>query len=152
MPGYRTHLGGGVASAVILYCVLPIPPVLLERIIECFVCALAGSLFPDVDTKSKGQKYFYSVLAVVAVVLLYARHYRVVAFVSVASFVPLLVPHRGLLHRAWFVAGVPLALYGWYVLTTGTVSYRLWHDTVFFIAGALSHLYLDLGFKRMWRF
>lgn len=151
MPCYKAHLTGGFVSALVLYSVLPGAPCTLLRIGELLLCALAGSLFPDIDTKSKGQKYFYRLFAVACLALVYARHYKMVAFMSIGSFVPLVVVHRGVLHRAWFVVGVPIALYGWYVLTTGAVSYRLGYDTLFFIVGALSHLLLDLGFTRMWR-
>lgn len=153
MPGYKTHLMGGIAAYFILalfivvYLVNPSTPTL----IEWFICALAGSLFPDIDIKSKGQKYFYWAILLGFAVLMYLNKFKLVAQLSLIACVPMLVNHRGMFHRLWFVIGVPFIA----AVVLGTYfplySHKALLDAAFFSAGAISHLWLDLGFRRMLR-
>src|SRR5438309_2217826 len=62
MPGYKGHLvGGTVAFGLLFFALVGVvvrqPSMLIAG--EWLLFALAGSLFPDIDIKSKGQKYFY---------------------------------------------------------------------------------------------
>jgi membrane-bound metal-dependent hydrolase YbcI (DUF457 family) len=70
----------------------------------------------------------------------------------VAAMVPMIVRHRGIFHRLWFVISFPvvlaLFLVTFYPLYQSTIMY----NSLFFMIGAISHLWLDLGFKRMIRF
>lgn len=110
MPGYRGHLvGGGVAFVCTLLpasLLVSISPILAA---EWLICSLAGSLFPDIDIKSKGQKYFYYVIMIWILLLFSYGYYTQVAWSSVLSITPMLSKHRGIFHRYWFVTGVPLA-------------------------------------------
>ena len=79
MPGYKGHLvGGAVAYGVTVYLLRSLNPTAIT-LVEWFVCTLAGALFPDVDTKSKGQKYFYSVLWMVHLGLFFFEKFKLVA-------------------------------------------------------------------------
>src|SRR6185436_8940620 len=110
MPGYKNHLMGGmVAYGLTVYLLRSLHPTAMT-LLEWFVCALAGSLFPDIDTKSRGQKYFYSLLFIVFIGLLMLKRFKLIALISCLCTVPLLVNHRGLLHRPWFLICFPLAL------------------------------------------
>jgi len=65
MPGYKGHLVGGTVAYGLLFfglvgVVVKQPSMLTAG--EWLLFALAGSLFPDIDIKSKGQKYFYYVI------------------------------------------------------------------------------------------
>lgn len=147
MPGYRAHLMGGFASyALLLFSLQTLTPTPLTMF-EWLGCALIGSLFPDLDIKSKGQIWFYRLFFVVITLLIIQQRFMLVAFLSVLCITPLLVKHRGLFHRPWFVVGMPLCgvfLTGAYM--PGHTS-LFFFDALFFIAGAVSHILLDRGVR-----
>lgn len=152
MPGYKGHLmGGAVTYCALLYGVtFYCAPTLLTGI-EWFLFALAGSLFPDVDVKSKGQHYFYWIIFALFIYLVMLQRWKMVVFASFFAMLPLLVRHRGIFHRAWFIiflVTMSAIAIGLYFPKHGQ---RLWLDALFFLAGALSHLWLDLGLRRMFR-
>ncbi|UNE35407.1 metal-dependent hydrolase [Vermiphilus pyriformis] len=150
MPGYRTHLIGGVcAYALVSILVVPLVKPTALTMIEWFAVALAGSLFPDIDIKSKGQKIFYILICAALILLSYQKQYIFMAYLSIASCVPLMVKHRGIFHSMWFLIAGAVA-----VVSTGyyycpDYQYILASNMCFFIAGAISHLWLDMGFRRM---
>jgi hypothetical protein len=154
MPQYKGHLLGGFVGGVSLLFLLSKTisyslPVLIA--LEWLLCALAGSLFPDVDTKSKGQKYFYWLISALILLSFYKGRLYCVLYLMLFSLLPLIVRHRGLFHCTWFLIVVPLgaaALAGAYLPV-----YRsfLFYDASFFIIGALSHLLMDFGFKGLMR-
>jgi membrane-bound metal-dependent hydrolase YbcI (DUF457 family) len=153
MPQYRTHLVGGVISCVILYSILSYARLLYAPVWQLFVCALFGSLFPDVDTKSVIQRIcFYIVIGLLILFIAMQRMYAA-ATLSVMACVPLIVRHRGLFHRLSFVA----ILSGSVVLVVAAHEPRLTSallcNMAFFLVGVLSHLMLDFGitnYKRYW--
>ena len=146
MPGYRGHLiGATVLYGVLMYAIcanecIPSPSCALEWL----GCILAGALFPDIDVKSKGQKYFYIMLLMLLIFLIFNHQFQLAACVGMLSVIPLLVRHRGIFHHPLFVVLLPLVL--WFGASIGScpdVRRLLFFDTVFFICGALSHLALD---------
>lgn len=153
MPGYKEHLSGGnIAFAITLLVVVPYySAATLATAAEWYLFALAGSLFPDIDIKSKGQKYFYWLIFLALVLLTLTKKYLALSVISILATLPLLCKHRGLFHRTWFNIGAPLL--AWYVVSLNYPLFAkgLFLDSLFFIVGALSHLYLDMGFKKMLR-
>ncbi len=150
MPNYQVHLAGGsVAFAVALVLIVPYSHPTALTAGEWLLFALAGSLFPDIDIKSKGQKYFYWMIFLLLLILAYTQRFIPMAIISIMSTIPLLAKHRGLFHRGWFVIGAPLGI--WYVMALQypAIKMALLYDMTFFIAGALSHLYLDMGLRKM---
>jgi hypothetical protein len=151
MPGYKGHLAGGcVAYGLVLgllygYCASSLVAM------RWLFCTLAGSLFPDIDVKSKGQKYFYWVILGFFLLLIIERKFKVLAVSSIVSVFPMLVKHRGIFHKTWFVVLAPLTIWALIGSFLPEYSYILFFDVLFFIVGALSHLWLDLGIKRMLR-
>ncbi|HEB41493.1 MAG TPA: hypothetical protein ENI08_00545 [Candidatus Dependentiae bacterium] len=154
MPGYKGHLIGGVAAFGITLLVSTKIFALdysLVMAAEWLICALAGSLFPDIDVKSKGQKYFYWVVLALFIFCILWQKYKLLAGCSVIVVMPMLVRHRGIFHRLWFVILVPLAIWFFVSFYVPYIQQRMLLDTIFFIAGAISHLWLDLGIRRMLR-
>ena len=152
MPNYKGHLAGGaIAFACTLVTIASHQNPTLLITAEWLLCTLAGSLFPDIDIKSKGQKYFYLIILIVLMALLATKRFTPFTILSIVALTPMLSNHRGLFHRTWFVVGVPLLV--WYIVAHEFPALRmaLWYDTIFFIAGALSHLWLDLGLRKMVR-
>lgn len=152
MPFYKEHLMGGFASGMIVLffianyvCCYTIP---ILTTLEWLLFALAGSLFPDVDIKSKGQKLFYWVIVALILIALYKGNLNLAIYLSLFSILPMLVRHRGLFHCTWFIVLLPLgaaALASVYL--PPIYRHSLFYDASFFIAGALSHLLMDFGPK-----
>jgi len=151
MPNYKGHLAGGAAAYLIGLYVLSFLQPTLPTALEWLLCTLAGSLFPDVDTKSKGQKLFYRILTVVAIVLIFQQKFKPLLIIGSCAIIPIIVDHRGLFHMLWFVIGAPLIFVA--VLSLSFPAYKdiLFTDAFFFIAGAVSHLLLDFGVRRTLR-
>ena len=153
MPNYKGHLAGGVVVFAMIFtgmCIMYKPS--LSIAIEWLVFTLAGALFPDIDIKSKGQKYFYYIVFFAFIILAARKQFITVTCCSFLILSPMLVRHRGIFHHPLFVIAVPILV--WAFLSTLTTSYaskRLLWDTMFFIAGALSHIWLDIGTRHMLR-
>ena len=152
MPNYKGHIAGGVGAFIVtvlgmrMICT-PSPLTLVEWL----ACTVAGALFPDVDIKSKGQRYGYWIILVILTVLLIRKRFEMLMSVSVLAMAPMLSRHRGLFHRLWFIIAFPLLI--WYLISLEfpKISGELFYDTLFFIAGAISHLWLDRGLVRMFQ-
>lgn len=144
MPGYKGHLvGGAVAFAgLILLLKLSFKPSFFDAL-HFFGCALLGALFPDIDIKSRGQAIFYRFLVCLLLILLIKRERTLYICLSFVMLLPLLVRHRGLFHRMWFIlilAGASVALCAYLDYTH--MQYVLLCN-LFFVTGAASHLLLD---------
>lgn len=151
MPNYKGHLVGGVVAFLLVINVIIVQKVSLVVALEWLSFTSLGALFPDIDIKSKGQKIFYKVLVLVFLILLLKQRFMTIVFLSLLAFLPLVVRHRGMCHELWFVVSAPLVVA--FALTCyfpKFSSFVLW-DALFFIVGAVSHLYLDFGVKRMLR-
>lgn len=152
MPGYKGHLVGGCAAFGFGLFLLQSSynPTHLNAF-EWFLCALAGALFPDIDIKSKGQNLFYKGLLILLLFLFVKGRMQIALMIGIVSLIPMVVRHRGLFHRTWFVIAAPYAIAGFLTTCYPIYSRILLIDTSFFVLGALSHLWLDLGFRRMVR-
>jgi len=152
MPGYKTHLVGGLAVyGVTLYLLRSYCGSALVAA-EWLLFCLAGSLFPDVDTKSKGRTFFYHILLGILIVFAVQRKFLAMGAVAIFALVPLITRHRGLFHQIWFVIGLPVIvafIIGFYA--TGHTRIIMF-NTLFFIVGAISHLFLDFGIIRSFKF
>jgi len=159
MPGYKGHLAGGCVAYVLMLGLLYglSSDILVKNsfsslvALRWFICVLAGSLFPDIDVKSKGQKYFYWVILGFFLLLIMQRKFKLLAVSSIVSVFPMLVRHRGIFHKTWFVILAPLGLWALIGAYAPQYANAFFLDVLFFIVGALSHLWLDLGLKRMLR-
>lgn len=152
MPNYKGHLVGGtiVYLFILFICIGTIKLSLLSAI-EWFLFTLAGSLFPDIDTKSKGQKYFYFGALLLFIFLTAQKQFQMVTCCSFIIMTPLLVRHRGIFHNPLFVIFVPLCVWVIIYSLIPRISHRFFLNMLFFIAGALSHIWLDLGTSQMMR-
>jgi len=151
MPGYRMHLVGGAAAylSLLLLCswLNPTIPTAFEWLGFCLI----GSLFPDIDIGSKGRYVFYRIFLIFLLVFLIRENKMALCLLSVLMLLPMLVTHRGLFHLWWFVTGVPFLVACLCSCSYASCKQAFMLDAFFFAAGALSHLYLDLGLRRMMR-
>lgn len=152
MPNYQKHLVGGCAVfAVMMYAntKLKILPNLPSLQLQALAACLIGSLFPDIDTKSKIQKLIYFTILIIATNLLMTGQQFWACVLVMGSLLPLIASHRGLFHRLWFVVmcigiGNLMCYLNQPVWVNNCLSL-----SVFFIAGVISHLWLDLGWRRI---
>ncbi|GAB6909105.1 Membrane-bound metal-dependent hydrolase [Desulfosarcina cetonica] len=148
MPGYKGHISGsmvagGVTAAAALICGYHFA-VTPARVAGLVGFCLLGGLFPDVDTDSKGQNLFYSLLIVVDGVLIYYHQYTWAAWLGLCAMLPALGHHRGWTHTWWamIVTGVPIIVIPIAVLGRGIVADYLPFYLAFTV-GYFSHLLLD---------
>lgn len=149
MPGYKSHLtAGGVAAVVVLahtHWALPTGSLVTPENLWYIGACLFGSLFPDIDIKSKGQRLWYYALAPCIALATWFGSISLLGALGVLSVIPPLLPHRGITHESWFVVCAPLAvpfvlwLYHPAHLILGFNLYG------YFVLGAFTHLILDFG-------
>jgi hypothetical protein len=155
MPQYKAHLTGGVATFASVYLIHT--KLLAHNTYEpktlgiTFLFCLLGSLYPDIDTKSVAQRLFYSITGMLLGLTLLFSHWDIFVAVSMASFLPLLVRHRGITHAVSFVVLTPLCIYFVVCYTNPSLKYIAWHAYYYFVAGGLSHLVLDFGLMKLLR-
>ncbi len=147
MPGYKGHLiGGAIAFACVIVGVSYWQKPSFFLAMHYFVCSLLGSLFPDVDTKSRGQGIFYRTLLMVLAFLLFNGEHYFFVILSLLGLAPLLVGHRGLFHKPSFLIIIPLLIFS-ICFFCGLVNPQIGFGyAIFFIAGSLSHIILDKTF------
>jgi len=143
MPGYRGHLiGGGITYFVLLYILSVYSPD-TSLMVQGLVFCLAGALFPDIDIKSMGQKYFYIAMTFLFVFCLVYGYYSWFIALTFISVVPLLARHRGMFHSLFFIvllSAVSILCVAMYRSHYAPVAVS---NALFFIAGAWSHILLD---------
>lgn len=123
--------------------------------------ALFFSLFPDLDTASVAQRWFFRCVLGVLLYLGWAEHYELATLVGILSILPLLDHHRGWTHSK-ISPFLTVALLGtsyeyWRArqaffgeFTWDNVYILLEGHVVFFVAGVVgwyTHLLLDGRFK-----
>lgn len=147
MSGYKGHLVGGTVAFFVVLLLMGAYCTHLQTAFMWLVFCLAGSLFPDIDVKSKGQKYFYWVVVGLMLLTIVQQRYDLLAIISILSAVPMLVKHRGLFHEPWFLITLPLIVWCAIGAMMPHAADRFFIYALFFIGGALSHLILDRGVR-----
>jgi len=159
----RTHLAAGLATG----CAAGVTAWHTQSVNTfgeaAAVAALwsAFSQFPDLDTASHPQRWFYRGLGALLVLWALGGHWQAAAIAGMLALLPLLQHHRGWTHRAWAALLVPLlalvvwrlfmddgAAWAWENPAEGARSLadRLSHDKTWYSAmagGYVTHLVLD---------
>jgi len=146
MPGYKGHLVGGAltGAAVLGACVWSgkyVPDLPQMAILGSLV--LMGSLFPDMDTDSRGQNLFYLVLVALDLTLILQGQYRWAAVLGLAAMFPALGSHRGWTHTWWAMMFIPLPLVLLPYWLYGSPPRVLIPFYAAAVVGYFSHLMLD---------
>lgn len=148
MPGYQEHLVGGLASYFLCASLFKTSTLSPQAQIILILITLLGSLFPDVDIKSKGQKIFYILLGCVSFVCINQEEWNTLIWLGVIGLVPLLCRHRGLMHNPYMLIAVPWIL----TYAVRPIFPQVDHLSplfhFFFTIGAFSHLILDYGLTK----
>lgn len=151
MPGYKGHLTGALGLYIIILFLFSLYYFKASDAIQWLIAILAGSLFPDIDIKSKGQKLFYRAFFCILAGCLFCKSYVIAGFLGLLSVTPLMVKHRGLFHRWWFLLIIIIAACQGLICYFPLYQNTILINAVFFFIGVLSHLWLDMGFKGMIR-
>jgi hypothetical protein len=120
----------------------PLNPTFLTSI-EWLLFALFGALFPDIDIKSRGQNIFYVLLACAYAGALMMGKLAWSPFFVVAALFPMLVSHRGISHRFWFMVLLSVSFGFCLSMYFPAYAQAAWLNALFLGAGMLSHLVLD---------
>ena len=150
MPGYKGHLAGGAILGGAALWGVAVSGVFVPdgpQVLVIGALVLLGSLFPDVDTDSRGQHLFYLMLAVLDLALLINGHFRWAAILGFAAMFPAIGPHRGWTHTWWAMLAVPLPLVLLPVWAYGSEPKTLAPFYAAAVVGYGSHLLFD----RKWR-
>lgn len=154
MPNYKAHIGGGIVFFIIAFFVAVYYLTFTVEFalgLQWFASCVFGALFPDIDTKSKIQRFVY--IGMLGFLLFLAHQQQSSLFMAVTflAIVPLIVNHRTLFHRPIFILFI--ALTGATVLTMYQPHLKIiiFSNAFFFIVGCISHIFLDKGFKGVFR-
>jgi hypothetical protein len=149
MANYKGHLSAALIAAIII-CIILAPFAFSFTTIGVWLfCASIGALFPDIDTKSKGQKLFYICLLPLFILFFLQEWLLANLILIFAAVVPLVVNHRGITHRLWFLFLVPATLALVLISYYPSLRHEIIFCLLFFCIGAFTHLWLDFGIKRM---
>lgn len=147
MPGYKAHItgaavaGGGTLAGVWWMDWYRPTPLLGAALVA--VSVLAG-LFPDVDTHSKGRKFFYGILAAVDVVLMVNEEFKWAAILGFCAMLPAVGNHRGWTHTWWAGLLVPVV-----ILSLPFAFFQTdWRVLLPFFLAAVIGYYSHLGLDR----
>lgn len=155
MAGYKGHIAGGIvfgaaylAALVYVFLVDAAYRQFTGLELVVFPAVLLGlcvmfALWPDVDTDSKGQNFFYTVFFAIDVVLIASAKFEQAAYLGLLAILPALGHHRGWTHTWWALLLVPSPLL---ILPYLFVPARPLAGLPFYgaaLVGYLSHLVLD---------
>ncbi len=147
MPNYKSHLIGGLLFYGLVLFLFSLSKVAWTTHLYWLTATLAGSLFPDIDIKSKGQRLFLKVLLLLLLLCLFLQAYVPVIMILCFSLIPLIVPHRGLFHDMGCIAVMCGLTDLILIFIVPAKSKTIIVTSLFFMVGVLSHLLLDKGFK-----
>ncbi len=146
MPNHKTHLVAGLVCGLVLTAMFKhFYPQSMNQIYNSFLYtsfALAGSLFPDIDIKSKIQLMFWPVATVFILIALATSQINLFMIISFFVFFIVLVGHRTITHQFWFVTLFPFLL-ALYVIKIKAPKNIIFFCVIYFIVGAYSHIVLD---------
>lgn len=153
MPSYKVHILGGLATYTLAYKVgasLGIFATIPSYYQPFFLgLALLGSIFPDIDITSKMQRLFFLTALIAFPLTLTLGSRQLIIGAGIACLLPILLRHRTITHRAWFLILAPAAAAMILCENNPTQSIKVISSCTFFSLGALSHILLDFGPKRV---
>jgi membrane-bound metal-dependent hydrolase YbcI (DUF457 family) len=145
MPNHKTHLFGGVLIFIVALVGCSAAAFLVEPyyLPTLLGLCLLGALFPDIDTESKIRHFWLAGTLLGACLCWWLTLPGAAGLLVTIGVIPLVLPHRGLLHHLWFLACITIAItYGAIQLLPQAHTAIALHGAFFFI-GALSHVLMD---------
>ncbi len=115
MPGYQAHITAGAIVAASTWTIISLysPAQAPRPLLGTTLCAVVilSSLFPDIDTDSKGQNLFYGGMVLIDIGLFYKKLYQWSAILGFVAMLPALGHHRCWTHTWWAMLVVPLPVF-----------------------------------------
>lgn len=148
MPNYKTHISAAIVCYYIIlfaFIVYGKPIFDLNHAISWLLSIVAGSMFPDIDIKSKGQKLFSLIFLFGIIISTLFKNYNTAIGISIFSFMPLLVKHRGLFHNLWFLMALVFIISKILIYKLPDYEWFIISNAIFFAIGIKTHIALDLG-------
>jgi len=162
VANYKGHVAGGLGAGIAYITILNyLPGDLLEKtggllgdwqtIVGLLVISMLFSLWPDIDTNSKGQDIFYSVAFLLNVLLIAYGYVEASAYFGLICMIPILGKHRGWTHSKWamFIVPLPIVLVPYINKSNILATYLLYYGAA--VMGIFSHLLLDGRIVRKFR-
>jgi len=151
MSSYKVHLLGGAATFGLLSLVTPL--ILAHNMqahhqVLLLGLTLLGSIFPDIDIASKIQKMFFKIMFVILPLLLFFKYFLTFICVCATCLGLILIKHRTLTHRTWFLFALALACATVVSIKSPLLTEFAFVAGLYFFLGAISHLLLDYGVKQ----
>ncbi len=143
MPGYRGHIFAALLFCGLLYLFPFWKSLSLVGKILCIGIAVFFGLWPDVDTKSKGQTIFLICFLIADAILIYRHEYKRAAYLGLLIVLPLVSRHRGWTHTFTAMILIPGALYLSFIHYWGGTGYDLLPYFLAAILGYASHIAAD---------
>ncbi len=154
MANFKGHIVGGLiaggAVTAVSYAVrlgeMPDGGVLLsdwQLLVGAFVLATLFGLWPDVDTNSKAQDFFFGLAFITDILLVINEQYIPAALLGLLAMTPIVGTHRGWTHTKLAAIFVPLPILIIPYLAAdrvGETALLLYASSV---AGYFSHLLFD---------
>lgn len=157
MARFAGHIIGGLVVVSVYTAAVSFAPVeqfaeaakLLydwQVIAAIFVIGLLFAIFPDVDTNSKAQDFFYGIIFIIDLLLIFSSSMQAAAYLGLIAMLPIISHHRGWTHSLWAAALLPLPiliipyLYNSELLLVGAIFYGA------ALSGYFSHLFFDKRF------
>ncbi len=143
MSGYKGHIAGSLLFCGILYLFPFWNPLPWIGKGACIVLAIFFGLWPDVDTKSKGQYIFLLCVLIIDAVLIYREDYKRAAYLGLLIILPIMARHRGWTHSLPAMILIPGGLYLAALHYYHGAPYDLLPYFLAALFGYASHLILD---------
>lgn len=121
VANYKGHIVGGiVCNTIFLGSLQLVPGSILYKtsgivshwqlVIGLYIIAVLFSLWPDIDTNSKGQNIFYGLGFIIDILLIVSGHFEAAAYFGLLAMTPVLSRHRGWTHSKVAMVLVPLPI------------------------------------------
>ena len=152
MASGKGHLAGGFIFVLLLLHVITnyfFTPAPLDIVLYVAI-ALMFAVWPDVDIKSIGQKFFYTVFFLTDAYLIMIDDYKVAAYFGLIIILPVLAKHRGWTHSVPAMVLIPSPLLIYPIYNSGVFDLSGAPYYIAALTGYFSHLVLD-GKFRLWR-
>lgn len=143
MAGYKTHIAGALLFCGFLYMFPFWDPLPWPGKTACVLIAVFFGLWPDVDTKSKGQLIFLTIFVVVDSILILRREFERAAYLGLLIVLPVMARHRGWTHQWLAMLLIPAGLFLIALKYSGASPHDLLPYLLAALLGYASHLVID---------
>ena len=145
MASGKGHIVGGFIFLLVLLHIIShyfYRPSLLDLVLYVAI-GLMFAVWPDVDIKSLGQKFFYTVFFLVDLILIYLEEYKIAAYFGLIIILPILAKHRGWTHSriTAILLPTPLMLVPMYMSGGSLMEGLPYYFAA--VTGYFSHLFFD---------